>query len=789
MKRTLAAAIAIVVAVVALLLLVIRIQPAGSARIVRSGDELRVVAGRIGFAGFGGAPCLAPYANQLARFDHLYQLEDAGGETIGVAIRFDYTVPPRVPQAWPEGDWCSSLAAKVGEHAKAWIAGADLDTLRRNPRDAGELAVPILVKQLAALNPRYLTARPRIPETALATLPVDEIKARTTDTPPLIFIGLDGADWQLLDFYMQRGAMPNLASLVREGTAGDLMTEHPPLSPLLWTTMMTGTTPLEHEILDFTRFHPATGQKEPITSDERKVPAVWNMATQAGKSTAVFGLWATWPAEPVRGLVVSDRFFTFLFSESAPPKGAVYPAAREPWARNVLAEVEQEIDYAALRQYFPSLTQEEYDERRRATDPYSHPVSALRRILIETNVYDRLAREYLTEHLPDLTILYLQGTDSVGHVFAPYTAPRQPHITEADFARYSGVPERYFRNIDQILGRYRALAQQHGARIMIASDHGFHWFEDRPAELSSFAASTAAKWHRKAGVYLLWGEGIAARGRTGPEEHITQVASTLLALGGMPRGTNVASPPILVPAANAAADYRAHYTPVKPLLEGSPSQAAADEEIAKLKALGYIGSSEATSAPAGVAGKSTHTAGWYNNRGLILKDRGQNADAIAAFEKAIEIDPHLSSALWNYSDLLHQELRDLDRSDALLIRAFVAGLPEGRKFLIGRAIGYQRTGMEPRSLKLLEQAVAAKPDDLELRLFRGRYRIDAQDCSGALEDFRAAIDLEPRNPVPYASAGIAQICLGRDDEARRSFAQSLAIDPNQPKLQAFLRGR
>jgi Flp pilus assembly protein TadD len=789
MKRSLLAAMAVLIAVVAVLVLTFRIQPAGSARIVRGGDELRVISSRVGFAGFGGAPCIAPFANQLARFDRVYQLEDAAGETIGVGVRFDYTVPARVPDSWPDGDWCAALAAKVHEQAKAWIASTDADTLRRNPRNAGELAVPVLERQLAALQPRHLTVRPQIPETALATLPVDAIKARTTDTPPVIFIGLDGADWQLLDHYMQRGAMPNLAALVREGTGGDLMTDHPPLSPLLWTTMMTGTTPLEHEILDFTRFHPSSGQKEPITSDERKVPAVWNMATQAGRSTAVFGLWATYPAEPVRGLVVSDRFFTFLFAESTPPKGAVYPPAREPWARQVLAEVEEQIDHAALARYFPTLTQEEFDERRRATDPYSHPVSALRRILVETNVYDRLAREYLAEHLPDVTILYLQGTDSVGHVFAPYTAPRQPHISESDFARYSGVPEQYFRAVDEILGRYRALAQKHRARIMIASDHGFHWFEDRPTELSSFAASTAAKWHRKAGVYLLWGEGIAARGRTGSAQRIAQVASTLLALGGMPAASNIAVPPIVVPAANAAADYRAHYTPVTPLLEGSPTGAAAQEEIAKLKALGYIGSGEATSAPAGVAGKSTHTAGWYNNRGLILKDRDQNDDAIAAFEKAIEIDPNLASALWNFSDLLHKEQRDLERSDALLVRAFASGLPEGRKYLIGRAIGYQRTGSTERSLKLLEQAVAAKPQDVELRLFRGRYRIDAQDCNGALEDFRAAMRIEPRNPVPYASAGIAEICLGREEDARRSFAQSLAIDPNQPKLQSFLRGR
>lgn len=789
MKRTPLLAAAVILVILAALLLTFRIQPAGSARIVRNGDALRVVSGRIGYAGIGGNPCIAPLAGDLVRFDRNYDVEDAGGETIGVAVRFDYAVPQRVPQSWPDGDWCSSLNARVQELTKSRLAGADVEALRRNPREAGERAAAALQSQIAQweLQPKSLTVRPRVPESALATLPIADIASRTTQSKPVIFIGLDGADWQLLDFYMRKGAMPNLASLVSEGTAGDLLTEHPPLSPLLWTTMMTGASPLEHEILDFTRFHPRSGQKEPITSDERKVPAVWNMATQAGKRSAVFGLWATYPAEPIKGFLVSDRFFTFLFSESEPPKGAVYPPSREPWARGVLNEVEKEITYEEVTKYFPWLSREEYEERRKATDPYSHPVSALRRILVETSVYDRLARGYIGEQLPDLTILYLQGTDSIGHVFAPYTAPRQPHISEDEFNRYSGVPEQYFRRVDQLLGEYKALAQKHGARIMLSSDHGFHWFDDRPTELSSFAASTAAKWHRKAGIYLLWGDGIAAKGRTGPEEHIAQVASTLLALSGMPAGQNVTAPPILVPASNAIVNYRAHFTPMKPLLDGAPSKGAAEEELAKLKALGYISSGESTSAPANVAGTTTHTGGWYNNRALILKDRKQFADAAAAWEKAIALDAKLSSALWNYSDLLFQENRDLNRADELLVRAFAAGLPEGRKFLIGRAIGYQRSGSAARSLRLLEQAVSAKPDDVELRLFRGRYRIDAQDCNGALEDFRAATQLDPGNAVPYASAGVAEICLGRVDDAKRSFARSLAIDPNQPKLQAFLR--
>ncbi|HEX7830083.1 MAG TPA: alkaline phosphatase family protein, partial [Thermoanaerobaculia bacterium] len=590
MKRTPLVAALVLLAIAAVLALTFRIQPAGSVRIVRNGDALRVVSGRIGYAGIGGLQCIAPAANDLVRFDRTYDVDDAGGESIATAVRFDYRVPQNVPQSWPDGDWCASLNNRVGELARTWVANADVEALRRNPREAGEIAGDALQSQIAqwGLAPKLLTVRPRVPESALATLPVPAIAAQSAKSKPVIFIGLDGADWLLLDHYMRAGAMPNLASLVREGTAGDLLTEHPPLSPLLWNTMMTGASPLEHEILDFTRFHPTTGQKEPITSDERKLPAVWNMATQAGKRSAVFGLWATYPAEPSRGLIVSDRFFTFLFSESEPPKGAVYPPSREPWARDVLKQVEDEVTFEEVAKYFPWLSREEYDQRRKATDPYSHPVSALRRILVETSVYDRLARGYLGEQLPDLTILYLQGTDSIGHVFAPYTAPRQPHISEDEFARYSGVPELYFRRIDKLLGDYKALAQKRDARIMLASDHGFHWVDDRPTELSSFAASTAAKWHRKAGIYLLWGNGIAAKGRTGSEQHIAQVASTLLALSGMPAGANVAAPPIVVPASNAHANYRAHYTPMKPLLEGAPSKGAAEEELAKLKALGYI---------------------------------------------------------------------------------------------------------------------------------------------------------------------------------------------------------
>ena len=126
----------------------------------------------------------------------------------------------------------------------------------------------------------------------------------------------------------------------------------------------------------------------------------------------------------------------------------------------------------------------------------------------------------------------------------------------------------------------------------------------------------------------------------------------------------------------------------------------------------------------------------YNNEGVILREQGKAAPAIEAFEKALALDPNLASALWNLSDLLFSRQNDLDRSDDLLVKAFARGLPDGTKFLIGRAIGYQRAGQADRALKLLNAAVQAQPADADVLLFRGRYRVDAGQCAAAIGDFQ-----------------------------------------------------
>jgi tetratricopeptide (TPR) repeat protein len=619
---------------------------------------------------------------------------------------------------------------------------------------------------------------------------VGEIESRAVHRPPVLFIGLDGADWQQLDPMIERGEMPNLAKLRAQSAWGELETQKPPLSPLLWTSMMTGVTPVEHGILDFSRFQPGTGVREPITSDERKVPALWNLTTWAGKKTDVLGLWATYPAEAVDGVLVSDRLFGFLNMEEEPPAGAIYPPEREAWAKQQLARVWKETGYDALREYLPWLTEAEYREHAESERPYDHPISALRRILVETRLYDALADDLLSGGVPDLFVVYLQGTDSIGHVFAPFAPPRQDAISESDYERYKDVPDRYFREIDGVLGRWMAAADRSGAVIVVVSDHGFYWGEGRPEELSSFANATAAKWHRPEGIWLVRGAGPPGRGERYSQ---LRVFSTLVSLLGLPAaegvepGTLDGVPPPAKPAYDYARVFRelAARRP-RPEAASAGTKRSADEEIAKLQALGYIGSGEPTQAPeAARASGSTRTAGSYNNEGILRRGDRDDAGARAAFEKAIEIDPNLASALWNLSDLLYAE-KQYDRSDELLVRAVHNRLPEGAKFLIGRAIGYQRAGELGRSVALLDRAVEARPEEKEYWLFRGRYRVESHDCRGALSDFERAAELAPEDPAVFASEALAHLCLDDREGAISAFRRSLELNPDQPQLRALL---
>jgi Flp pilus assembly protein TadD len=166
-----------------------------------------------------------------------------------------------------------------------------------------------------------------------------------------------------------------------------------------------------------------------------------------------------------------------------------------------------------------------------------------------------------------------------------------------------------------------------------------------------------------------------------------------------------------------------------------------------------------------------------------LLESGRTAEAKAAFEQALRFDPHLPWAKYNLAAMLEKEGRSREADD-LLLGALADGLGEGPVEEIALAALAQ--GDVPRALRLMDGIVAHQPNDARVRVSRGRMRIQNRDCRGAFEDFDTARRAAPDVAMIHGLAGSALMCLGRPAEARRAFEQSLALDPNQPRLRELL---
>ncbi len=89
----------------------------------------------------------------------------------------------------------------------------------------------------------------------------------------VLVIGWDAADWKVIHPLMDAGKMPNVQRLVENGAVGQIATLHPPLSPMLWTSIATGKRPFNHGIHGFSEPAPDGLGVQPVTNLSRKSKA------------------------------------------------------------------------------------------------------------------------------------------------------------------------------------------------------------------------------------------------------------------------------------------------------------------------------------------------------------------------------------------------------------------------------------------------------------------------------------------------------------------------------------
>src|SRR4051812_49436850 len=93
--------------------------------------------------------------------------------------------------------------------------------------------------------------------------------------PALTVIGLDAATFSVIDPMREAGELPNISRLMDGGTRGVLRSTTHPLTPLAWTTMVTGVNAGRHGIWDFSQRDAGGYRLELVNGSSVRAPALW----------------------------------------------------------------------------------------------------------------------------------------------------------------------------------------------------------------------------------------------------------------------------------------------------------------------------------------------------------------------------------------------------------------------------------------------------------------------------------------------------------------------------------
>jgi predicted AlkP superfamily phosphohydrolase/phosphomutase len=305
------------------------------------------------------------------------------------------------------------------------------------------------------------------------------------------------------------------------------------LSPMLWTSIATGKRAHKHGIHGF--IEPAEDglSVRPISNLGRKTKAFWNILHQNGKRCIVVGWWPSHPAEPIRGVMVSDHFplSTATHPASPMPSGTVWPVelASELSELRVHAS---EITGDILRLFVPEF--EKVDQSR---DKSLHDLAGL---IAETMSIHAAATELVEHQEWDVAAIYYVGIDHFSHRFMSYHAGKARGLHDTDPHIFADVVVNAYRYHDAMLGRLLALAGDDCA-VMLMSDHGFHSDRLLPDYIPAEATGPAAE-HRHFGIFCMRAPGVSA-GKEIYGATVLDIAPTVLNLCGLPAGADMDGKP------------------------------------------------------------------------------------------------------------------------------------------------------------------------------------------------------------------------------------------------------
>lgn len=255
-----------------------------------------------------------------------------------------------------------------------------------------------------------------------------------------LVIGLDGGEWDVIDPLIAKGRLPNLARLKEEGVSGPLQSTTPPVSPLAWNSIQTGTNPGKHGVYDFSEFD-EDYRRRSVNSADRQATPFWKILNDNGESTGLFKIPFTYPPDDVSGYMVTGFPTPSTVDDFATPQSLC----------ERVGPVEDLFENGSLKK--------------------DGDLKAFRDNLLEvaerqTDIFCKLVEESDT----DFGMTVYDGSDRVQHFFWKYFDDSHPRYVEDEIL--NGAIEEYYELVDDGIGRILDIVGE-DCDVIVISDHGF----------------------------------------------------------------------------------------------------------------------------------------------------------------------------------------------------------------------------------------------------------------------------------------------------------------------------
>ena len=200
----------------------------------------------------------------------------------------------------------------------------------------------------------------------------------------------------------------------------------------------------------------------------------------------------------------------------------------------------------------------------------------------------------------------------------------------------------------------------------------------------------------------------------------------------------------------------------------------------------------------------------YLNLGLVREEQGRHGDAIASFQKALELKPRLRGA---NLFLGIAQFRSNQLNPAIVaLQKETAAYPKDANAWMWLGVVELEKGDGPGAADALDRAAKLSPDNVDILYHRGRAHLSvsnesyarmfkadpkswrvrellaeanasAERHTDAIAEYEAAIKLAPNEPRLHEELGTQYRLAGKMPEAEQAYLKELEIDPENVSAQ------